>query len=238
VSGCVEKVEDEDRFSFEAKKGDKLVLELQSASLGFPLDARLKIEDAKAKELAADDDSSNADPSLEWTAPEDGKFVAAVSSVLHRGGPDYRYRLSIGKPVPALNVTAEGHAFAVEPGKTNEIKVKLKRLHGFAAKLAISVSGLPEGVRAESDEITDKSDAKIRLVAASEAKPFNGPLQILARETESGREHRAVHELVTTGIDNGVPNGFNRLVIESTDQLWLTVLPAPPASPKPENSKP
>jgi len=28
-------------------------------------------------------------------------------------------------------------------------------------------------------------------------------------------------------VDNGVPQGFRRLAIETTDQLWLTVLPTP-----------
>jgi hypothetical protein len=30
-------------------------------------------------------------------------------------------------------------------------------------------------------------------------------------------------DLIATGADNGVPNGFNRLLIESVDHLWLTV---------------
>jgi len=47
VTGFIEKPGDEDRFAFDSKKGEKLLLEIQSASLGFPLDARLKIEDAK-----------------------------------------------------------------------------------------------------------------------------------------------------------------------------------------------
>jgi hypothetical protein len=41
--------------------------------------------------------------------------------------------------------------------------------------------------------------------------------------------HPAVHELITTSLKNGVPQGFRDLVIKSTDQLWLTVLTAPEA---------
>ena len=59
--------------------------------------------------------------------------------------------------------------------------------------------------------------------------PFSGPIQVVIRQAETGAEHHAVVELVGSGVNNGVPTGFNKLVIESTDQLWLTVLPAPPA---------
>jgi len=36
-------------------------------------------------------------------------------------------------------------------------------------------------------------------------------------------------------VNNGVPGGYQRLVVESTDQLWLTVLPAP--KPKSDEKK-
>jgi hypothetical protein len=32
--------------------------------------------------------------------------------------------------------------------------------------------------------------------------------------------------MLTTGENNGVPNGYTELVINSTDQLWLTVTAA------------
>jgi len=34
-----------------------------------------------------------------------------------------------------------------------------------------------------------------------------------------------VADLTSSTVNNGVPGGFNKLVIESTDRLWLTVLP-------------
>ena len=228
VTGSIETVRDEDRFPFAAKKDEKLVLELQSASLGFPLDAWLKVEDAKGKELAKDDDSSNADPVLEWTAPDDGVFVAAVGSVLHRGGPDYLYRLSARPAVPTLKAVVADSAFTIEPGKTNDLKVNVKRLHGFKAKLTVSAKNLPEGLGAEPVEVPEKDgDVTLKLIASPEAKPFGAPIQLILTEAESGTEHRVVAELISSGSNNGVPQGFSRLAIESTDRLWLTVLPAP-----------
>lgn len=228
VTGCIETVGDEDRFPFEAKKDEKLLFEVQAASLGFPLDAWLKIEDAKGKELAKDDDSSNADPVLEWTSPEDGAFVAAVGSVLHRGGSDHLYRLSVRAAMAMLKAVVADNAFTIEPGKTNDLKVKVKRLHGFKSKLTVSAKDLPEGLGVEPVEVPEKDgDVTLKLIASLEAKPFGAPIQLVVTEADSGTEHRVAAEFISSGLNNGVPQGFSRLAIESTDRLWLTVLPAP-----------
>jgi hypothetical protein len=228
VTGCIDQAGDEDRFTFSAKKSEKLLLEVQSASLGFPLDGRLKVEDAKGKELAKRDDRVNADPALEWTAPENGTFFAAVGNVLHRGGSDYLYRLSISRAVPGLKAVAANSAITIEPGKTNDIKITITRLYGFESKLTLSVKGLPEGLAAEPNDVPEKSgEVALKLVASADAKPFSGAIQIALTEVESGIEHRVVSELTSSTVDNGVPQGFKKLVIASTDQLWLTVLPAP-----------
>ena len=91
---------DEDRFGFAAMKDEKFLIEVQSVSLGFPLDAWLKLENSKGRELEKNDDSAGADPKLEWTAPDDGTFVAVIGNVLHRGGADYLYRLSVRRAMP------------------------------------------------------------------------------------------------------------------------------------------
>ena len=235
VTGSIEKPGDEDRFTFAAKKGEVLLLGVQSASLGFPLDARLKVEDAKGKELTKKDDTVNADPMLEWTAPEDGTYFAAVGNVLHRGGPDHLYRLSISQAVPGLKAVVANNSFAIEPGKTNEIKVTVTRLHGFKSKLTVSARGLPEGLTVEPAEVPDKGgEVVLKLIASADAKPFSGAIQFAVTETESGTEHHAISELISSTTDNGVPQGFKKLVIESTDQLWLTVLSAPAQTPEAE----
>ncbi len=228
VTGCIEKPGDEDRFLFAAKKGEPWLFEVQSASLGFPLDTWLKIEDAQGKELARADDGSSADPRLEWTALADGSFIAAAGNVLHRGGGECLFRLSVTRPKPTLRAVVAANAVTIEPGKTNEIKLTVTRLHGFAAKLSASAKGLPDSVTMESLEVPDKSgDLTLKLIAATEAKPFNGPFQIILTEAESKQEHTAIAELISSTVNNGVPGGFTKLLIESTDQLWLTVLPPP-----------
>jgi len=228
VSGELNQPGDEDRFLFPAKKGELLLLEIHSASLGFPLDAWLKVEDRSGKELVRNDDGAGADPLLEWTAEEDGSYVAAVGNLLRRGGADQWYRLGIRRAKPSVQVSVTENAWAVEPGKTNEIKVAVARRHGFDAKLQLSVSGLPEGVQAEPVEVSDKGgETVLKIIAGEGAQPFSGPIRIVATEGESGREQGASMSLVSAGENNGVPQGYRRLVIDSVSALWLTVLPTP-----------
>lgn len=228
VTGRIQRVGDEDRFSFTASKDEKFLIEVQSAALGFPLDAWFKVENAKGKELAKNDDSAGRDPKLEWTAPEDGTFVAAIGNVLQRGGAEYLYRLSIERAMPSIKFNLSDTALAIAPGKTNEFKVTTKRLHGFKTKLAIASKALPDGVSLEPVDVPEKGgEVVLKFAASPEAKPFSGPIEIVATEAESGIEHRAVAGLTSSTENNGVPGGFTKLVIESTDQIWLTVLPPP-----------
>jgi hypothetical protein len=228
ITGCIDPAGDEDRFNFMAKKGEQFLLAVQSTSLGFPLDPWLKIENGKGQELAKNDDGGSADSKLEWTAPEDGPFVAAIGNVLHRGGADHFYRLSIDRVSPELRASLSGTALTLEPGKTNDLKITIKRRHGFQSKLSVSAVGLPADLTAAPLDVPEKSgDVTLKLVASPQAAPFSGPIQIIVTEVETRKEHRVTVDLTSSSVNNGVPGGFNQLVIDSTDQLWLTVLPTP-----------
>jgi hypothetical protein len=235
ITGCIDQVGEEDRFRFNAIKDEKLVLEIQSATLGFPLDAWLAIQDATGKELTRNDDGPNADPVFEWAAPKTGSYVAVVGSVLHRGGADHLYRLSVQRPRPVFKAIVAESGFMIAPAKTAKIKITARRMHGFKSKLTASVTGLPEGVTASplSMDETDK-EITMELTASPDAAAFSGPIQIRLREDESEAVHLAVHELTSTSLKNGVPQGFRDLLIRSTDQLWLTVTPAAALKPAEE----
>ncbi len=236
VSGCIERLGDEDRFSFPARKGEKLLIDVQAASLGFPLDPRLRIEDQNGKELIKRDDAVGVDLGIEWSPPADGTYMAAISNVLHRGGPENLYRLSIRRAVPGYKATVADSTFSIEPGKTNDVKITVSRLHDFKAKLKVVMRDLPPGIHAAPVDVSEKGgETVIKLVADDDAKPFSGLFAIAVGELDAAKELRVVVELTSSGINNGVPNGFNRLVIEQTDLFWLTITTKP--KPKPEDVK-
>lgn len=229
ITASIAQTGEEDRFRFSVTKGEKLVLQIKSAALGFPLDAWLAIENLAGKELVRNDDGSGADPVLEWTAPETGNFFAIVGSVLHRAGSDHLYRLSFERAVPRFSGVVADAGFTVEPGKTAKVKVIARRVQGFKAKLTATWVGLPEGVTANPAQVGESDkDVTLELVAATGAEPFMGPVELQFQEEGSEVVHPGLFELVSTTLNNGVPQGFRELVIPATKKLWLTVLAASP----------
>lgn len=236
VAGRIESATDEDRFTFTAVKGRAYEFSLAAARDGSALDAWLAIEGKDGKQLArADDSDGSRDPKLTWTAPADGPFTVAIGDLTHRGGANYTYRLKAAEAAPAATATSANDSFIVKPDKPAEAKVAVKRMNGFKAKLKLAAKNLPEGLSAAEVDVPDKDgELTLKFTATPEAKAASQPIQLVLRE-EGGAEHTARFFLTRTGEDNGVPQGYNTLVIDSTDQLWLTVVAAPP---KPEAPKP
>lgn len=46
-------------------------------------------------------------------------------------------------------------------------------------------------------------------------------------ELDGGRRFPVRYWMTTTGINNGVPNGYHTMLVESTDHLWLAVTRPP-----------
>jgi hypothetical protein len=230
VSGRIDRPGDIDRYRFSVKKGEEFLLAVQSAALGLGVDTWLRVDNDEGKELKRAEDSGGMDPALEWTAARDGDLYAVVGSLLHRGGPESWYRLSVRRAAPTIVPTVAAESFTVEAGKTNEVKLKVKLQHGAKGKFLAVAHDLPAGVRAAPVDVPEKGgDVTLLFEGAPDAKAFSGPFRLAVRNDADGRERNAVFEFVTSGENNGVPNGFQRLVREETDQLWLTVKQAKPA---------
>lgn len=235
LSGRIDPAGDEDRFAFKAKKGDQFQLRLESARLGFPLDAQLKVEDPSGKELARSDDTGrSADPDLNWTAPGEGTYVLAVSDLIQRGGSDFVYRLEISEPKPAFHAVVDGNAFRIEPGKNIEVKVTVSRLNGFTANLLAVADGLPEGITSTSGQVSSKNEITLKLSAADAVKPANQSFRLLmiAPDQDPPTIRAAVANL------KGQNTAAGDLLINQTDKIWLTVIPTKPkAEDKPDQAK-
>ncbi|MSU33706.1 MAG: hypothetical protein EXS36_01065 [Pedosphaera sp.] len=232
VTGTIQRAGDEDHFSFRASKNRKMLFDVRSASLGFPLDAWLSITDAKGAELVRNDDGITADPRLEWTAPDDGTFGVTVGSVIHRGGDDYRYHLRVSELRPTFRGTISESRFTLEPGKTNQLKPTFIRENGYKGSLRAVLTGLPAGVKAEAIDVPAEPatvEMAISLRTAVEAKPWGGPVRITITDTNTGQRALVGMTLVNTTVNNGVPNGYTKLPIETEADLWLTIPPPKPA---------
>jgi hypothetical protein len=89
---------DVDYFAFEAKKGQKLVIETESARIGSGVLPQLRLTDAERRFLVADDTQALAgDARIVFTPPADGTYVLELSDSRYKGGAPPHYRLKIAE---------------------------------------------------------------------------------------------------------------------------------------------
>ena len=231
VTGRIERPGDEDRFAFNAKKGEQFNFRVQGDTLGSQLDAWVRVEDATGKQLAFADDATTAvhDPVLNWTAPADGRYVVAIGDLFRKGAPEFRYRLSLTPPRADFRVTADATSYGVGRGLTNTIKLTVTLADGGFTNLVASVAGLPEGVTVQPVDVPEKGgEVKLILAAGEMAKLGGVPIQALVtvRDSAPARARAATFNLKTGPIPGD-------LLLNQIDQLWLTVTPGtpPPAPP-------
>lgn len=217
---------DEDRYPITLKKDETIELRVDAMEFGSDLDPWVKIEDASGKELARNDDAEGSrNAVLEWKAPADGDYKIVVGSLTHQGEADWRYRLSLGKVGPDFLPTLAVNSFVLESTGTNEIKVSTKRLRGFTNELSIALSKMPPGVTVEPVKVDAKAQEGTLKLISKEAPPFNEPLKITVKDLVTTSERPAHFSLVSRSENNGVPGGYTKLLVESTDEIWLTVKP-------------
>ena len=135
---------DQDRFRFEAKKGDAYKIEIHCERLGFPSHSYLLVEQVTPKDDGSetrktiaqsdktDHPSSNSflhlssrDPSLRFTAPADGTFeILAYDMFSLNGDPFKSYRLSIRKESPDFDLIA--YPLLAPPASNNQSPIYVK----------------------------------------------------------------------------------------------------------------
>ena len=135
VQGVVEN-EDVDHYVVEAKKGQRIAVEVEAMRFGTEIfDPYVAILDEKRFELAAADDTPllMQDAAASIIAPQDGKYVIQVRESAYGGNGNCRYRLHLGTfPRPTAVYPAGGKVgdeievqFLGDPAGVISQKVKL-----------------------------------------------------------------------------------------------------------------
>ncbi len=185
---------DVDHFRFEAKKGQKLVLNCHARELipyiadAVPgwFQATLTLYDADGEELAFTDDFRfDPDPVLFFEVPETGVYDIKVQDAIFRGREDFVYRLSVSERPFATGIfplgAREGSSTvaSVEGWNLPESDLTLDtRREGARIRrangIAYSVDRLDELVETEPND----------SVATAQSVPF--PVTINGRISEAG----------------------------------------------------
>lgn len=178
--GVISGPDDEDFYSFHAAKDENLTLKVIARDLRSPLDSVLSVRDAKGKGLANNDDQGGPDSVLQWTAPEEGDYLAVVRDQLKNGGADFCYRLEIlhrdpvitaNLPVVERNNSQKWKVFDVPRGNRYAAVVNVTR-ENIGCNMTLTADTLPPGVTMDAPLI-DKSVTNVPVVfeSAGDAPP-------------------------------------------------------------------
>jgi len=88
-----------DFYSFGAKKGETVSIDVVASRIGSKLDPVLRVLDAQKREMAFCEDASGAarDCRVQFRPPATGEYLLEVRDIAYGGGPDYFYRLRLGE---------------------------------------------------------------------------------------------------------------------------------------------
>lgn len=172
VAGFLAKRGERDWIAFNAKKGEKVTIELAAERIGASGDFFFSVRDGKdpKRDLTGEQDDDNdtlhpfgfftlsSDPATyQFTPPEDGKYYVVVgcreSSYL--SGPKAAYRLRLGQPMPDFRTVVMPYSRFYQTGSsawqggTQAFYVFAHRIEGYHGTLEVTAEGLPAGVTAE-----------------------------------------------------------------------------------------
>lgn len=80
-----------DHYSFEARKGQRIIVDCATRGIDSKLDAVVIIADSAGRDLLVE----RRGGTLDFKIPNDGRFVIKVHELTFKGGPAYYYRLSL-----------------------------------------------------------------------------------------------------------------------------------------------
>lgn len=117
INGQIDKAGDIDHFRFEAKQGQRVVVECWAERIDSRLRAVLEIYDAAGKRLAVNRGYFGIDPLLDFRVPADGSYVIKVQDLTLSGSAEHYYRLDIDTgPRVAFSVPS-----VVQRGKASRV---------------------------------------------------------------------------------------------------------------------
>lgn len=168
INGQILAPGDVDEFTFRARQGEKLDLELRGRRLGSPITAVWSLLDASGKELLR----KEGDDRASFAAPVEGDFTLRVGERHQEalGGTEYIYRLSVRLAEADFRLALDRDALGMEAGQSSKVKLNVTRLGGFDGEIQLAVTNLPPGVSMANAKVpAGQSQAELSFTASKDA---------------------------------------------------------------------
>lgn len=233
ASGLLVEADEKDWYTFAARRGEVVYVELIGERMGTPVHLAASVLDAGGRNelLRCRRDPRNigglamptghSDPAGRFVAPADGHYTIVVynrSAGIH---PDPRrgYRLSLRREVPAADVAvippaASPRSINLAPGGRMVLDVIAFRRRGARGAIRIFASELPIGITCP-DVFLGPGVSRGQLVLSADpgAAPLFGRFALRSQPLNSPPSSRRPVRGGTV-IRGGRPNGWSRLTHE------------------------
>lgn len=92
-----------DHFAFEARQGQRVIVDCATRGVDSKLDAVVIVADDAGRDLVVE----RRGGVLDFTAPRDGRFIVKIHELTFNGGPAYFYRLGLWELAPGEQVVRQ-----------------------------------------------------------------------------------------------------------------------------------
>jgi len=204
INGTVSR-EDDDWFALEAKKGQRIGVEVEGMRLGRDLfDPIVTIFKADGTKLAAADDTALflQDPALTVIAPEDGTYYIRIEEAPYERSRNAMYRLHVGNFPRPLAVYPAG-------GKAGE-------------KLTVTFIGDATGEFKQEVTLPGAKDAKFPVLASHNNLNAPSPNWLRVSDFPNVLEAEPNNERAkASGATQEAPVAFNGIINQNGDEDWF-----------------
>ena len=116
VCNAVMSVRSADFYSFEARKGQRIIVDCATRGIDSKLDAVLIIADANGRDLVVE----RRGGALDFAVPADGRYIIKIRELTFKGGSEHFYRLALWElpnaaPIVRLPSTRKVNSFSWPP---------------------------------------------------------------------------------------------------------------------------
>jgi len=204
VNGRIDRPGDEDVYRFRGRGGDEIAVEVHGRRLRSPIDSLVVLTDASGRTIGWSDDTEGrrlglvthqADSYLLARLPADGDYCVRVSDTQRHGGPEYAYRVRIGRARPEFEVYLTPSAVNLSGGARALVTAHVVRRDGFEGDVELLLRDGGEGFRLEGATIPAGAD-RVRMTLAPPPRTRRRitPLTVLAKAVAGRRVvvHRAI----------------------------------------------
>jgi len=167
INGRIQKKGDVDVYKFRCVKGKKIVCEVYSRCLNYPLDSYISLFDSTGKKLISNDDyydktfdtiTHHADYYIYYEVPEDGIYYLMIRDINGNGGDEYIYRLRIEEAKPDFKIFVVPSSINIVSGNTVSFFVYAIRKDGFDGEIEVLLKDAPAGLILSGNKIPKGKD--------------------------------------------------------------------------------